>query len=122
MMRISERRPAPARRPSDPESRLEPTRREFLRLLAAGSAAAMAATLPGTAGAATRKPRPATGKRRPVTAAVRAEIENQKRFVARALEKIRNHPLPAGSDPAFVFTPFDPVDGPSRTREPRNAR
>ncbi|HEY6220921.1 MAG TPA: hypothetical protein VIX13_00125 [Candidatus Eisenbacteria bacterium] len=81
-------------------------RRRFVRLLAAGAAAAAAAPL-GTAHAAkphaaanADKPVPA---HRPITAVMRKELEVQKKSVADMLKIIRAYKLPAGSPPASIF-------------------
>ena len=92
------------------------SRREFLKLVAAGSAAALTANARGAAAAAKRAATKATV--RPVEAkpqapsaaeipmAIRAEIEKQKKFTADALKVIREYPLPAGSPMAFSFAPM----------------
>jgi len=84
-------------------------RRRFVRLLAAGAAAAATAPLAGAA-AATAKPRrgatdpgKATPAHRPATAAMRKEIEVQKKSVADMLKVVRAYELPAGSPPAPIF-------------------
>ena len=87
------------------------SRRKFLKLLAAGSAAI--ATRPVAALAAdTRARRPA---RPPGSAprtsaalppALRAEIERQQRELEKTLKTLRDYPLEPGSDPAFVLTPL----------------
>ena len=82
-------------------------RRRFVRLLAAGAAAAAAAPLAGTAAA--KPPRRAaepgqpTPTHRPLTAAMRKEIEVQKTSVADMLKIVRAYELPAGSPPAPIF-------------------
>ncbi len=81
-------------------------RRRFVRLLATGAAVAAAAPLVG-AGAAesaevvSSKTPPA--RERPVTAAMRKEIEVQKKSVTDMLNVIRAYELPAGSPPAPIF-------------------
>ncbi len=81
-------------------------RRRFVRLLAAGAAAAAAAPLTGARAA---KPRPAavpdrpTQTHRPLTAAMVKEIEVQKKSVADMLKVVRAYKLPAGSPPAPIF-------------------
>ena len=85
------------------------TRRAFLRLVAAGSAALAAGAVAPLAHAA---PAPAKRKRAataaPVTPAIRREIASQKAYVARSLRVIRDHVLPAGSELAFTFRPLRP--------------
>ena len=81
-------------------------RRRFVRLLAAGAAAAAAAPLGAARAANPRaaanpdKPAPA---HRPLTAAMRKELEVQKKSVADMLKAIRAYKLPAGSPPASIF-------------------
>jgi hypothetical protein len=81
-------------------------RRRFVRLLAAGAAAAAAAPL-GTARAAKPRaaanPEKAAPAHRPVTAAMRKELEVQRKSVADMLKIIRAHKLPPGSPPASIF-------------------
>src|SRR5262245_49767362 len=84
------------------------TRRRFLSLIAAGSAAAATASVRTLAQAA-----PAAPARKPtvipsLSPKIQKEIDKQKGFVAAALKTIRNYPLPAGSDMAFVFQPMRP--------------
>ena len=88
------------------------SRRRFLRLVAAGSAAALASPASALAAVAPRKGAPAT---KPVPkpapappalpAVVAAEIEKQKGYVAAALKAVRGYALPPGSDMAFTFKP-----------------
>ena len=90
------------------------SRREFLRLVAVGSAAALTTNARGATAAARRAVakaavRPAEVKTKAADAtaaippAVLAEIEKQKKFTADALKTIREYPLPAGSPMAFSF-------------------
>ncbi len=82
------------------------TRRSFLKLVAAGSAAIMTGAVAPLARAATASSKQ---KRAPAAApAIRREVASQKAYVARALKAIREHDLPAGSDPAFTFSPLRP--------------
>lgn len=84
-------------------------RRRFVRLLAAGAAAAAAAPLAGTAAAKSRSaaaPSKPTPTHRALTAAMRKEIEVQKKSVADMLKVIRAYELPAGSPPAPIFRPI----------------
>jgi hypothetical protein len=90
------------------------SRRGFLGLIAAGSAAA---AIPAAALA-----RPVTPKKRPakpapgaspagprgdagVPPAVAEGIRRQKAAVGQSLQVLRDFPLPPGSEPAFVFAP-----------------
>ena len=97
------------------------SRREFMRLLAAGSAVAMAAPVAAVAAesakAATAKrgaaEKPAVDRMRrarsgePVThAALPEKIEEQKKSTADSLARIRAYDLPPGSPPSFVFRPL----------------
>jgi len=99
--RAGGRRRASARAP-------DRSRRRFLELLAAGSAAvlarpvaALASPVKPAAPAAARAARPARHDR-----ASPAEIEKQKRDLAATLKAIRDFELPPGSDPSFVFVPL----------------
>jgi len=93
------------------------SRRRFLTLVTAGSAALLAGAAPVRAQTKTR-PR-ATGKtaNRPRAAgkgaavrprAVEAEIASQKAYVTRALRAVRGYALPAGSEMGFAFRPLAP--------------
>ena len=82
-----------------------PTRRSFLKLVAAGSAAIMTGAVAPLARAASA---PARRGRAAVSPAIKAEIANQKAYLSRTLKAIRDHDLPPGSDPAFVFRPLPP--------------
>lgn len=81
------------------------TRRSFLKLVAAGSAAIMTGAVAPLARAASA---PSKRGRAAVPPAVKAEIASQKAYLARSLKAIREHDLPPGSDPAFVFRPLPP--------------
>ncbi len=87
------------------------SRRVFLKLLAAGTAAALAS--PASSLAATRKGRtgPRAAQPAPRTAggphvALPAEIEKQKKSTASSLKVIRDYALPPGSPQAFSFRPL----------------
>jgi hypothetical protein len=94
------------------------SRRRFLRLLAAGSAAAAAAPLAAVTSAAPaargtkRAPAPAArgagkpGAGRAVPPVMAEEIRKQKANVEQALKAVRDYRLPPGSEPAFVFAPL----------------
>ena len=90
------------------------SRRRFLTLLAAGSAAAVTTPIAGLANAAVPKKRPAAPKQgagvRDVNAglppAVAEEIRKQKATVEQTLKTVREYSLPPGSEPAFVFAPL----------------
>jgi hypothetical protein len=106
-----------SRKPSASARATDRSRRKFMKLVAAGSAAALAApaaTLAATAKAARRAGHPASAapahgeKSAPRFVATPAEIEKQKKYVAEALKAIRNFELPPGSDQAFVFAPLRP--------------
>jgi hypothetical protein len=92
------------------------SRRRFLRLLAAGSAATAATPAAALARAAKPKgakppasPRPAPPPPVPaVPPAVAEEIRKQKALVEQAVRAVRDYPLPPGSEPAFVFAPLRP--------------
>jgi hypothetical protein len=99
---------APAKPPAAPRAaRSALTRRRFMTLLAAGSAAALlpsardglAATAPAGKPVTTPAPIPPSPK-------VKAEIDKQKKSTAEQLKVIRNFVLPAGSPMAFEFRPL----------------
>ena len=93
------------------------SRRRFLGLLAAGSAAAAATPVASLARAAATKPKPAkpvpgAPGAKPASAgvppAVAEEIRKQQAAVDQALRAVRDCPLPPGSEPGFVFAPLGP--------------
>ncbi|MEK7331010.1 MAG: hypothetical protein AAB113_09425 [Candidatus Eisenbacteria bacterium] len=88
-------RPGAARRPI--------SRRRFMTLLAAGSAAALTAPARGLVAATAP---PAKTKLTAPSPRMLAEIEKQKKVVADTLKVIRSYPLPPGSDMAFEFRPL----------------
>jgi hypothetical protein len=80
------------------------TRRRFLGTALLGTAAALAAAVPGVA--ATRRrtkpaPKPAAAARAPK---LEAEIAKQKGYLTKTLDTIRAYELPPGSEQAFVFS------------------
>lgn len=94
-----------------------------MRLLAAGSAAALAAPVAVLAAETAKKAQrsdpaaakaPAAGSRQRRTrsgeaarrAALPEEIEKQKKYLADSLKRIRDYSLPPGSAPSFVFRPL----------------
>jgi hypothetical protein len=91
------------------------SRRNFLRMIAAGTAAVAARparTLASTVAPATKpaakpaKPAPGAGastKPTAAPAALRKGIEQQQRDLDKALKTLRDYPLLAGSSPAFGF-------------------
>jgi len=93
-------------------SRKRTSRRVFLKLLAAGTAAALAA--PASSLAATRKRSPRAGAAKPAPArtaagghvALPAEIDKQRKSTAASLKVLRDYSLPAGSPQAFSFRPL----------------
>ncbi|HYM79849.1 MAG TPA: hypothetical protein VEY91_00390 [Candidatus Limnocylindria bacterium] len=84
------------------------SRRRFMGLLAASSAALATGewSMPA-ADAATATARPTASKR--LSKAARADLEQQKQYARQALKTIREFPLPSGSEPAFVFMPLKPA-------------
>jgi len=92
------------------------SRRRFLKLVTAGSAALIAGSAPAAPAAAQKKRPPATGgTKRPK--AVEKEIDTQRAYVARTLQAVRGYPLPAGSELGFAFRPLTPPK--KRRRSPR---
>jgi hypothetical protein len=89
------------------------SRRQFMKLLAAGAAAAAAG---GPAGALARTTRRVRTARRPATPhaapapappdALAVEIRKQKGYVTTALKTLRAYELPPGSTLALVFRPL----------------
>jgi hypothetical protein len=94
-------------RASVPARRTAASRRRFLKLFAAGSAAALAGAVPAAGATRARRKRSPTSPDGGSSAAVRKEIENQKQYVARSLDALRRHPLSPGSEPAYVFVPIE---------------
>ena len=93
------------------------SRRRFLGLIAAGSAAAVtpAAALARavTPGRKPAKPAPGAKPAGPsesagVPPAVAEEIRRQKAALEQSLQALRDYPLPPGSEPAFLFAPLRP--------------
>ena len=98
------------------------SRREFLMLVAAGSAAALTTQARGAAAAVKHAAKTAAhpdaektkaktpGAAKPgsssIPSAIAIEIEKQKKSTADALKVIRDYPLPAGSPMAFTFAPM----------------
>ena len=96
------------------------SRREFLKLVAAGSAAALTTrartaaasakraarhAMAGPAPADTTPPKPAVAA---IAPAIREEIEKQKKSTAGTLKTLRDYDLPAGSPMAFSFAALKP--------------
>ncbi len=78
------------------------SRRRFLKLMAAGSAAVLAKPLE----AATTPEKKPAAKSPALPPEISAEIKSQKDYLARTLSVIRDFELPAGSEPACVFLPL----------------
>jgi len=79
-------------------------RRRFVKLVAAGAALAATSRLKAAEAAETReRAEPKPSSKRSMTAAMKKEIENQKKSVADMLKIVRDYELPAGSPPATVF-------------------
>jgi hypothetical protein len=95
---------------------MKSSRRRFLKLVAAGSAAVIAANVSPVRGATADKPATTKGGSRPSTrsAAVEAEIKKQKGFLTAALKAIRDYDLPPGTEQAFVFAPIKAASRRSR--------
>ena len=92
------------------------TRRDFMRLVAAGAGAMLAAPAAAAVKTPVRKaPADTTGRMRRARTETAgghpmlpAELEKQKKFTADSLKTIRNYSLPPGSMPAYVFRPLAP--------------
>lgn len=88
------------------------SRRDFLKALAAGTAAAMAGPVPALADG-TEEGVTASGQKRQARAAVRLRspelekgIEEQKGYMRQTVEAIRAYELPTNSEQALVFAPL----------------
>jgi hypothetical protein len=81
------------------------SRRRFIKLIAAGSAAMLAGTGSAARGQAAVKPAPRAAARA-LTPAVRAEILEQQQYLAQSLKAIREYTLPPGSEMACGFEPL----------------
>ena len=97
---MSARRP-PRRKETTPEKAL--SRRRFVGLLAAGSAAVLAR--PADAAAPPRKAKPGSRAAAPVSAEQK-EFERQRANTLATLKTIRAYPLPPGGDLPVVFRPL----------------
>jgi hypothetical protein len=73
-----------------------------MSMLAAGSLGFVSGAWSEVAEAQAAKPARPTPARRLSNAAAQ-DLKKQKQFARQALKTIREFPLPAGSDPAFVF-------------------
>jgi hypothetical protein len=89
------------------------SRRRFLELMAAGSAAVLAGATPVAAAPA---PAPARKRAAARPTALETEIQNQKRSLAQALATIRDFTLEPGSEPAATFAPLEAPPGKKRAR------
>jgi hypothetical protein len=79
------------------------SRRRFTALLAGALLASVA-----PARAVTIRKGPAAPKRAARSPAIEKGIAEQKAALAKQLQGLRDYPLPAGSDPGFVFRPLAP--------------
>ena len=100
-----------ARRPRRAKARSAAiTRRRFVGLLAAGSAAL--ATSSALAAAAKPAPKPAASKpgpTKPSSAELQKEFERQRKGTLDTLTTLRKFPLPPGGDLPVVFRPLRTV-------------
>jgi hypothetical protein len=96
------------------------SRRRFLKLIAAGSAGLLAGAASGAAAPARRakaaraKTVGAIAREGHRSKAVQAEIENQKKYLAKTLKTIRDYALLPGSEMAFAFRPIKAARGSKR--------
>ena len=104
------------------------SRRRFLKLMAAGSAGLLAGAASGAAAPARRAKtaRAKTGSAKlaaeiPRSKAVQAEIESQRKYLAKTLKTIRDYPLTPGSEMAFAFRPIKAARG-AKQGAPRSGR
>lgn len=93
------------------------SRRDFMRLMAAGASAMLAAPAAAAAVKPAMKKAPAdtTGRMRRARTETAgghpmlpAELEKQKKYTADSLKTLRNYVLPPGAAPAYVFRPLAP--------------
>ncbi len=86
------------------------SRRRFLRLVAAGSAAVVAGPVAAAVKKAPRAKRPVPAKPAAAAAApptLAEEIRKQKASLEQSLKALRDYPLPAGGgEPGFTFVPL----------------
>lgn len=101
----------PTRRPRKPAATL--TRRRFVSLLAAGTAAVAASpALAAPAPVPAKKPKPAAAKppaTAPSSAALQKEYERQKKGTLETLATLRKFALPPGGELPVVFRPLRPT-------------
>ena len=83
------------------------SRRRFVALMAAGSAAVI--TKPAEAAAAVARRKPAVGAGPAMSAATAKELARQKKSTLDTLKTIRDHAMPPGTEPAFVFRALRPA-------------
>ena len=91
--------------PDAPDTSTSPmNRRRFIHVVAAGSAAILATSLPRGVDAAARAAKAAPPKpAKPAAAGLERELRNQEKSLADTLRVVRNYDLPPGSEPATVF-------------------
>ncbi len=84
------------------------TRRRFVGLMAAGSAALMAGGAAVAAPAPKRRPRAAAAVPAELPPADRQELLRQRAATTATLEVIRKHAMPPGTEMASIFKPLRP--------------
>jgi len=97
-----------------PPARRRSSRRVFLKTMAAGSAAALAAPALALAADETAAPKRKTGGAPEAPARppeVEKGIEEQKGYLKQTLEAIRGYELPTNAEQAFTFAPLEPARG-----------
>jgi len=83
------------------------SRRRFLRLVAAGSAAVVAGPVAAAVRKAPRARKPAPAKPAAAAPALAEELRKQKAGLEQSLKALRDYPLPAGGgEPGFTFVPL----------------
>lgn len=82
------------------------SRRRFVTMIAAGSAALIAAPARTATAAATMAARPAPTRSSAKSAALAVEFERQRAATLETLKTIRGHALPPGGELALVFRPL----------------
>lgn len=92
----------------DPRNTPALSRRRFVALLAAGSAALAAAPAQAVATAAKTVRRAARTRSTGADDAAQREIARQKALTSATVRVIRAHAMPPGTEPASIFRPLSP--------------
>jgi DMSO/TMAO reductase YedYZ molybdopterin-dependent catalytic subunit len=93
-------------RPKKPDTM---SRRRFVAMVAAGSAALLAAPAAGAPAHRGAKPKAAAAPAMPMSADVRREYLRQQKATLDTLQVIRKHAMPPGTELAAIFRPIKPA-------------